>query len=206
MTCRPVTSKHYVNQCWFIVNWTFGNKLFANWIEWRFYFKKIHLKTSSAKWLLFCPGFNELTHWGQAMHICVNKLTIIGSDNGLSPGRRQAIIWTMLEYCSLHPWEHKLQWNLNQNLSIFNRNNAFENVVWKMAAISRTHCVKKASQQKQQQIFQHVSSKSCMIEFWHRCVQHCGISFVNVLDIRQYCTKPWVRFLYWMGTQVLLST
>ena len=26
--------------------------------------------------------------------ICVNKLTIIGSDNGLSPGRRQAIIWT----------------------------------------------------------------------------------------------------------------
>ena len=27
-------------------------------------------------------------------HICVIKLTIIGSDNGLSPGRRQAIIWT----------------------------------------------------------------------------------------------------------------
>ena len=28
------------------------------------------------------------------MHICVSRLTIIGSDNGLSPGRRQAIIWT----------------------------------------------------------------------------------------------------------------
>ena len=28
------------------------------------------------------------------MHICVDKLTIIGSDNGLSLGRRQAIIWT----------------------------------------------------------------------------------------------------------------
>ena len=27
-------------------------------------------------------------------HICVSKLTTIGSDNGLSPGRRQAIIWT----------------------------------------------------------------------------------------------------------------
>ena len=27
-------------------------------------------------------------------HICVGKLTIIGLDNGLSPGRRQAIIWT----------------------------------------------------------------------------------------------------------------
>ena len=27
-------------------------------------------------------------------HICVSKFIIIGSDNGLSPGRRQAIIWT----------------------------------------------------------------------------------------------------------------
>ena len=35
-----------------------------------------------------------LTHWGRVMHICVSKLTIIGSDNGLLPDRRQAIIWT----------------------------------------------------------------------------------------------------------------
>ena len=35
-----------------------------------------------------------LTHWGRVMHICVSNLTIIGPDNGLSPGRRQAIIWT----------------------------------------------------------------------------------------------------------------
>ena len=35
-----------------------------------------------------------LTHWGRVTHICVGKLTIIGSDNGLSPARRQAIIWT----------------------------------------------------------------------------------------------------------------
>ena len=27
-------------------------------------------------------------------HICVGNLTIIGSDDGLSPGRRQAITWT----------------------------------------------------------------------------------------------------------------
>ena len=36
----------------------------------------------------------DLTHLGRVTHICVSKLTIIGSDNGLSPGRRQAIIWT----------------------------------------------------------------------------------------------------------------
>ena len=37
---------------------------------------------------------NGLTHWGRVTHIYVGNLTIIGSDNGLSPGRRQAIIWT----------------------------------------------------------------------------------------------------------------
>ena len=36
----------------------------------------------------------QLTHWGRVRHICISKLTIIGSDNGLSPGRHQAIIWT----------------------------------------------------------------------------------------------------------------
>ena len=35
-----------------------------------------------------------LTYWGRVTHICVGQLTIIGSDNGLSPSRRQAIIWT----------------------------------------------------------------------------------------------------------------
>ena len=35
-----------------------------------------------------------LTHWGRVTYICVSKLNIIGSDNGLSPGRRQAIIRT----------------------------------------------------------------------------------------------------------------
>ena len=38
-----------------------------------------------------------LTHWGRVTHICVSNLTIIASDNGLSPGRRQAIIWTNAE-------------------------------------------------------------------------------------------------------------
>ena len=38
-----------------------------------------------------------LTHWGRVTHICVGNPTIIGPDNGLSPGRRQAIIWTNAE-------------------------------------------------------------------------------------------------------------
>ena len=44
-----------------------------------------------------------LTHWGRVTHKCVSKLIIIGSDNGLPPGRRQAIIWTNAELLLIGP-------------------------------------------------------------------------------------------------------
>ena len=37
---------------------------------------------------------STLIDWSRVTHICVGNLTIIGSDNCLSPGRRHAIIWT----------------------------------------------------------------------------------------------------------------
>ena len=52
-----------------------------------------------------CLGLNVLMEnvasvWSVVtLYICVSKLTIIGSDNGLLPGRRQAIIWTNDECC-----------------------------------------------------------------------------------------------------------
>ena len=46
-----------------------------------------------------------LTDWGRMTHICVGNLTIIGSDNGLSPGRHQAIIWTNAEKSLIRPQE-----------------------------------------------------------------------------------------------------
>ena len=45
-----------------------------------------------------------LTHWGRVTHICVGNLIIIGQDNGLSPGRRQAIIWTNAGMLWIGPW------------------------------------------------------------------------------------------------------
>ena len=38
------------------------------------------------------PLQGALTHWGRVTNICVSKQSIIAFDNGLSPGRRQAII------------------------------------------------------------------------------------------------------------------
>ena len=44
-----------------------------------------------------------LTHFGWVTKICVSKLTLICSDNGLSPDRRQAIIWTNAGILSIGP-------------------------------------------------------------------------------------------------------
>ena len=46
----------------------------------------------------------SLTHWGGLTHICVSDLTSIGSDNGLSPGRRQAIIRTNAGILIIRPF------------------------------------------------------------------------------------------------------
>ena len=35
-----------------------------------------------------------LIHWGWVTYISGNKINVIGSDDGLSPGRREVIIWT----------------------------------------------------------------------------------------------------------------
>ena len=64
---------------------------------------KNHAKLTLIKWRWQQLNFNKqsiveterefLTHWGRVAHICVSKFTIIASDNGLSAGRHQAIIW-----------------------------------------------------------------------------------------------------------------
>ena len=69
-------------------------------------FNKIHLKfTVSQLESLFTRTIESafLTHWGRVTHKCVSKLTIIGSDNGLSPDRRQAIIWTNVGLLLIRP-------------------------------------------------------------------------------------------------------
>ena len=48
-------------------------------------------------------AINLLTHLPLVPHICVNELGSIGSDNGLSPIRRQAIIWTNDGLLSIGP-------------------------------------------------------------------------------------------------------
>ena len=85
---------------------------------------------------------SHLTHWGPVTHICVSKLTIIASDNGLSPGRRQAIIKTNAGILLIGP----LGTNISEiliEIQTFSLKKMFENVVCEMLYISsRPQCVK----------------------------------------------------------------
>ena len=67
--------------------------------------------------------------------MCVSHLITIGADNGLSPGQRQAIYleqsWNIVNWIP----RNKLQWNFNQNSSIFIQENAFDDVICKVSSI-----------------------------------------------------------------------
>ena len=69
------------------------------WIQysrvWNYLVRPCHtIKSPPSCELLMMKWSTFLTHWGWVTHICVRDLTSIGSDNGLLPGRRQAIIRT----------------------------------------------------------------------------------------------------------------
>ena len=91
-----------LNQCWLFiceVLWHSTENNFTNaWAnvlynEFGNYTFKITLTSPRGQWVNIVH-IHHLTHWGRVMHIWVSKLIIIGSDNGLWPGRRQDIIWT----------------------------------------------------------------------------------------------------------------
>ena len=70
-----------------------------------------------------------LTHWGRVTHICVGNLTIIGSGNGLSPDRRQAITWTNVGILLIGP----LGTNFSEML-IEIHTFSFKKIHWKMSS------------------------------------------------------------------------
>ena len=86
--------------CWLIANGTLGNVLQWQLFEIQtFFFTSIAFQIVFCKMSFFCSGLFVSTHWDQVTHICVGNLAIIGSDYGLSPGRRKLSSETILENC-----------------------------------------------------------------------------------------------------------
>ena len=78
----------------------------CNSISFRSYPQLPHVNCASTQHL------HRLIHWDRVMHICVGKLTTIGSDNGLSPERRQAITWTNAGILLIGPLGTNFNWIL----------------------------------------------------------------------------------------------
>ena len=110
---------------------------------------------------------NTLTHWGWVTHICVSKLTIIGSENGLSaPSHYLNQSWNIVN----SNLGKKFQWNIKQNSYIFIQWNAFKNVCETAAILSRPQCVKRKRAQVQHGKTQCIS---------HQKVQHWWLVHSN---------------------------
>ena len=100
---KPLSNRGLA-QCWF-------QPQRMNFSEIQLSFRKRNLKVLSAKQktsLLLWSTINmwELSYLSltrSVSYICVGKLIIIGSDNGLSPDRRQTIIWTNAGLLSIEP-------------------------------------------------------------------------------------------------------
>ena len=85
---KPLPEPMLIKHWWSLVTFTWGQ------------FHRKHSVDLSLIWVWenLIQNYSHFSqgppHWGQVMHIFVSKLTIIGSDNGSSPGWRQTIIWT----------------------------------------------------------------------------------------------------------------
>ena len=88
--------------------------------------------------------YTGLTHWGPVTHIYIGNLIIIDSDNGLLPGRCQAIIWTNAGILLIGPLGTNCSEIWIEILTFsFKKINVFESVVCEIAAIlSQPQCVK----------------------------------------------------------------
>ena len=152
MACRLFAPGLYLGQCWVIVNW--NRFQFVSWFNHLPLVPHICVSESIqhcfGRWLVaysapgLCPGQCWVTvNWNRLQfvfgfyhlllvsHICVSESVSIGSNDGLSPIRHQAI-------CSGHSWVtvnwNMLQWNFNLNANLFISENASEVIVCEMVA------------------------------------------------------------------------
>ena len=74
---------------------------------------------------VYFNALGGLNHWARVTHTCVGNLTIC-SDNGLSPVRRQAIIWTNAGILSIWPLETNFSEILIEILTVSFKNMRFK--------------------------------------------------------------------------------
>ena len=132
------TKAHYKRQFWSFLTLISqskytrtGDTTVDSWLAYSGPMKRVYANFSSnlptgLQHFEFVDLTNFLYTEGQVMHICVNKQTNIGSDNGLLPDRRYDIIWTYAGLSLIGPSE--TNWNSEISIAIWTflfRKNAF---------------------------------------------------------------------------------
>ena len=122
-------------------------------------------------------------------YICVGNLTIIGSDNGLSPGRRQAIIWTNVRILSIGPPVTNFSEILMEILSF-----SFKKMRLKVSSVKRwSFCLGL-------NVLRNTKSETCWLAIRSECVgkrQPIYASFAwgraSITPQNQYGPRTWQR-------------
>ena len=104
---------------------------------------------------------------------------------------------------------NKLQWNLNRNIYILVKENAFENVVWRMATIlSLPQCVETYNQGSDWllvglgpfSITTFTNSNSIEMLYCSHLCSHKVIAIIFYMT-RQFCCRGMCKYLLWYDTQ-----
>ena len=98
--------------------------------------KVVILTTWTLPGLLFQRGDLQWARWVWVTHISVGNVTIIGSDNGLSPGWRQAIIWTNAGILLIEP-----SWTYFSEIPIEDHTFSLKKIHLKMSAKWLAFCL-----------------------------------------------------------------
>ena len=106
-----------------------------------------------------------LTNWGRVTHICVSKLTIIGSDNGLSLGRRQAIIYNNARILLIGPF-----WTNCSEISIEIRTFLFKNMHRKCCLENDGHFVSASICLASYLVTRDITSRAVPYIWWVFCI------------------------------------
>ena len=166
-----------------------------------------------------------LTHWGWVTHICMVKLTIIGSDNGLSPEWHQAINWTNIGILLIEPLGKILNEILIgiQTFSFEKRHLKMSSAKWRLFCLGLNvlinHlrycpsnsqgkvCTKNLESNFCGFFLHHYSQSSfCITKFTGHLdglVRDCRISIANAMGILQSCTKP---LIWYFSLQIIHYT
>ena len=105
ITCDLTAPSHYQNQCWLIIKWIlwyFSGSSFMGIVQNNKFEKmSMNIWNHFPNWSHNSQGANNsMNPLRPPDAICVGKFTMISSDNGLPPGRRQAtIIYINLNQC-----------------------------------------------------------------------------------------------------------